>query len=276
MKLPTAEVQQLVSRALQAAGAGRHMADSTAHALVMAEAQGQAGHGLSRVAQYSTHLRNGRAVGSAVPSILQRKGSALVIDAGEGLAFPACDLAIREAINTAREQGVAVAGVVRSHHCGVVVDHLRAVAEAGMVGLGFANSPAAMPAADAEVRRAAAVDPHAVAVVAPGPVLAAVDQGVLSHQFDAVVGVDATVAVAEAAAVAADGLFGARRQRPQQQRSADDGRDRPCEQGSGHRGPPRCADPGARVARRCGGQGAPPPPRGGHPSPRAVQTAPKS
>jgi (2R)-3-sulfolactate dehydrogenase (NADP+) len=29
----------------------------------------------------------------------------------------------------------------------VVVDHLRAVAAAGMVGLGFANSPAAMPAA---------------------------------------------------------------------------------------------------------------------------------
>lgn len=147
MKLPTHEVQQLVSRALQAAGANRNMAESTARALVMAEAQGQAGHGLSRVAQYSTHLRNGRAVGSAVAAVKHRKGSALLIDAGEGLAFPACDLAIREAIVTAREQGVAVAGVVRSHHCGVVVDHLRAVAEAGMVGLGFANSPAAMPAA---------------------------------------------------------------------------------------------------------------------------------
>ncbi len=147
MKLPTAEVEQLVSRALQAAGAGRVMADSTARALVMAEAQGQAGHGLSRVAQYSTHLRNGRAVGSALAKVRHRRGSALLIDADEGLAFPACDLAIREAINTARAQGVAVAGVVRSHHCGVVVDHLRAVAEAGMVGLGFANSPAAMPAA---------------------------------------------------------------------------------------------------------------------------------
>jgi (2R)-3-sulfolactate dehydrogenase (NADP+) len=47
----------------------------------------------------------------------------------------------------AREHGIAVAGVVRSHHCGVLVDHLRAVAAAGCVGLGFANSPAAMPAA---------------------------------------------------------------------------------------------------------------------------------
>ena len=34
-----------------------------------------------------------------------------------------------------------------SHHCGVLVDHLRPGAEAGMVGLGFANSPSAMPVA---------------------------------------------------------------------------------------------------------------------------------
>jgi (2R)-3-sulfolactate dehydrogenase (NADP+) len=99
------------------------------------------------VSQYATHLRNGRANGAAVPRVLHRKGGALVVDADEGLAFAACDLAIAEAVATARAQGVALAGVVRSHHCGVVVDHLRAVAAAGMVGLGFANSPAAMPAA---------------------------------------------------------------------------------------------------------------------------------
>jgi (2R)-3-sulfolactate dehydrogenase (NADP+) len=147
MRLPLAEVQALVAGALQRAGANPTAAHSTARALVLAESQGQGGHGLSRVAQYSTHLRNGRANGQATPQVVKRKGAALVVDAQEGLAFPACDLAVAEAVNTARLQGVAVAGVVRSHHCGVVVDHLRAVAAAGMVGLGFANSPAAMPAA---------------------------------------------------------------------------------------------------------------------------------
>ena len=147
MKLPLQDVQARVDAALQRAGAGPAMAHSTARALVLAECQGQAGHGLSRVAQYCTHLRNGRANGAAVAQVLKRQGAALVVDAGAGLAFPACDLAVAEAVNTARTQGVAVAGVVRSHHCGVLVDHLRAVAAAGMVGLGFANSPAAMPAA---------------------------------------------------------------------------------------------------------------------------------
>jgi hypothetical protein len=69
------------------------------------------------------------------------------IDAREGLAFPACELAVAEAVAAAREHGVAFAGVCNSHHCGVVVDHLRAAAAAGMVGLGFANSPRPCPAA---------------------------------------------------------------------------------------------------------------------------------
>ncbi len=147
MKLTLDEARALVTRALQAAGASTEMADSTARALVLAEAQGQSGHGLSRVAIYGTHLRNGRAVGSARPAVVRRKGGALVVDAGEGLAFPACDLAVREAVAAAREHGIAAAGVVRSHHCGVLVDHLRAAAAAGCVGLGFTNSPSAMAAA---------------------------------------------------------------------------------------------------------------------------------
>lgn len=147
MRLTLTELTPLVAAALRAAGANEAMAQSTAHALVLAEAQGLGSHGLSRVAQYATHLRNGRVVGAAQAEVRRRKGGALLVDAHEGLAFPACDLAVAEAVAAARTQGVAFAGVVNSHHCGVVVDHLRAAAAAGMVGLGFTNSPAAMPAA---------------------------------------------------------------------------------------------------------------------------------
>jgi len=147
MKLALNDIEARVAAALQAAGAAPAMAQATAAALVLAEAQGLGSHGLSRVGQYGTHLRNGRVNGSAQARVLRRKGGALVVDAEEGLAFPACALAVQEAIAAAREHGIAVAGVVRSHHCGVLVDHLRAAAAAGCVGLGFANSPAAMPAA---------------------------------------------------------------------------------------------------------------------------------
>ncbi len=145
--IPIAEVQALVADRLMRAGANESMARSAAHALVLAEAQGLGSHGLSRVAQYAGHLRNGRVNRDAMPAVVGGRGGALLVDAGEGLAFAACELAITQAIERAREFGVAFAGVTNSHHCGVVVDHLRPVAAAGMVGLGFANSPAAMPAA---------------------------------------------------------------------------------------------------------------------------------
>lgn len=141
------DARHRVAAALQRAGANPAMAESTARALVLAEAQGLASHGLSRIAQYSGHLRCDRVNGAAQPQVVKRKGAALVVDAQEGLAFPACDLAIAEAIRTAGELGICIVGIVNSHHCGVVVDHLRAVTAAGMAGLGFSNSPSAMPAA---------------------------------------------------------------------------------------------------------------------------------
>jgi (2R)-3-sulfolactate dehydrogenase (NADP+) len=141
------EARDLVAATLRRAGANTAMADATAQALVLAESQGLASHGLSRVTQYAAHLRNGRANGAAVPTVVRQKGATAVIDAQEGLAFAACERAVAEAIARAREFGIAFVGVTNSHHCGVVVDHLRAVGAAGMVGLGFANSPSAMPAA---------------------------------------------------------------------------------------------------------------------------------
>jgi (2R)-3-sulfolactate dehydrogenase (NADP+) len=147
VKVSLDELRMLVHSALRAAGANDAMAASTARALVLAEAQGIGSHGLSRVAQYVTHLKNGRCDGAAHPRVVRERGAAVQIDAGEGLAFPACELAVREAIARAKVHGVAFAGVTNSHHAGVIVDHLRAVADTGLVGIALANSPAAMPAA---------------------------------------------------------------------------------------------------------------------------------
>ena len=141
------DAEQLVTNALTAAGAHRSMAAATARALVLAESQGLRSHGLQRVAQYCTHLRNGRAQGRVLPQIVRDSLAAVLIDAGEGLAFPACALAIEQAVERARRYGVSIAAVTNSHHFGVAGDHLWPVAAAGMIGIAMGNSPAAMPAA---------------------------------------------------------------------------------------------------------------------------------
>ncbi|MCW5233746.1 Ldh family oxidoreductase [Verminephrobacter eiseniae] len=146
-RLSLQQARDSVARALRSAGANQTMADATARALVLAEAQGLGSHGLSRVAQYAAQLRNGRVNGAALPTLRRAKGGAALIDAHEGLAFAACDRAVAEAVARAHAVGIAIAGVTDSHHCGVLADHLRPVAQAGLVGLACANSPAAMPAA---------------------------------------------------------------------------------------------------------------------------------
>jgi (2R)-3-sulfolactate dehydrogenase (NADP+) len=147
MRVAFDEAVRRAAAQLEAAGASEAMAVSTARALVLAEAQGIASHGLARVAQYAAHLRNGRVDGEAEATIAREHGAALLVDAKDGLAFPACELAVARGTQIAKKLGVCFAGVTNSHHAGVLVDHLRPAAAAGVVGLGFANSPAAMPAA---------------------------------------------------------------------------------------------------------------------------------
>ena len=146
-KFALSDLHDLARRALLSAGASEAMARMTADALTAAEAEGLSSHGMARVPQYAAHLRNGRADGRAVAVIARERGGAVLVDAREGLAFPACKLAVAEAIRRAREYGVAFAGVTNSHHFGVAAWHLEPVAAAGMVGLAFGNSPSAMPAA---------------------------------------------------------------------------------------------------------------------------------
>jgi (2R)-3-sulfolactate dehydrogenase (NADP+) len=81
-----------------------------------------------------------------VAKVVRERGGALLVDAGSGLAFAACALAVKEAIARARTNGIAFAGVTNSHHFGAAGWHLEAIGANGLVGLGFGNSPAAMPA----------------------------------------------------------------------------------------------------------------------------------
>ncbi|CAL63445.1 Putative dehydrogenase [Herminiimonas arsenicoxydans] len=140
------ELTSLTMLALEKAGASLSAAKAAARALVAADAQGLASHGVSRVPQYTTFLRNGRSSTTAIPKIVHSKGGACLIDAQSGMAYEACALAIQTATARAREFGISCVGVTNSNHFGAAAVHLEPLGRAGLVGLAFSNSPAAMPA----------------------------------------------------------------------------------------------------------------------------------
>jgi (2R)-3-sulfolactate dehydrogenase (NADP+) len=140
------ELTALAARALRRAGASKAAAEATAKALVAADAEGLPTHGVSRVPLYVQHLEQGRADGRARARVVKRKGGTALVDGAGGLAFPAAALAVQEAIKRARRYGVAYVGVTNSHHFGAAAYHLTPIAQAGLVGLAFTNSPAAINA----------------------------------------------------------------------------------------------------------------------------------
>jgi len=115
-----------------------------ANALVAAEMDGQRGHGLSRVPSYAAQSASGKVDGRAVPVVVGRKSGAVRIDAANGFAYPALDLAISELTTLTKKTGVAVAAVFRSHHFGQAGYHAERLAGSGLVALVFSNSPKAI------------------------------------------------------------------------------------------------------------------------------------
>ena len=144
VRLSLAEAETLACDALVASRTSPENARPTARALVAAEADGQAGHGLSRLPSYAIQSRAGKVAGFAKPVVERVAGAALRVDAGFGFAYPAIDLAIDALAPLAMENGIAVAAIHRSHHFGQAGAHAERLAERGLVALVLANSPKAM------------------------------------------------------------------------------------------------------------------------------------
>jgi (2R)-3-sulfolactate dehydrogenase (NADP+) len=138
------DLKALVQAALVANRTSAAAAASVADALVMAEADGQPGHGVSRVPAYAAQSANGKVDGAAVAEVHKVAGGVLRVDARGGFAFPAIDAALQPLAELAGTQGIAMAAVHRSHHCGVLGWHVERLAARGLVALMVANSPGAM------------------------------------------------------------------------------------------------------------------------------------
>jgi len=144
VRLSLAEAEQFAFEALCASRTSPANARPTARALVAAEADGQGGHGLSRVPSYALQSRAGKVDGHARPRVERVAGAALRVDGGFGFAYPAIDAAIDALAPLAREQGIAVAAMHRSHHFGQAGAHAERLAERGLVAVVLGNSPKAM------------------------------------------------------------------------------------------------------------------------------------
>ncbi len=143
-KLSLMAARDLANRVLIAAGVSEANAASVARALVSAEADGLASHGLSRLPAYADQAKAGKVVGNAAASVTETAPGAVRVDARDGFAFPAIEAGLACAATLVKKSGTVAVAVGNSHHFGVAGYHIEPLAEQGLVALAFGNSPAAI------------------------------------------------------------------------------------------------------------------------------------
>jgi (2R)-3-sulfolactate dehydrogenase (NADP+) len=144
VRLSLTDAQALLTAAFRAADLPPPVATSVAHALVSAEAEGQAGHGFSRVTDYVGQIRSGKVNRAAHIRVTSRGPASLLVDADCGFAYPALDAALDHGLPIARDQGIALMAVTNSHHCGALSVQVDRIARAGLIGMMVANAPKAI------------------------------------------------------------------------------------------------------------------------------------
>jgi (2R)-3-sulfolactate dehydrogenase (NADP+) len=141
--LTLAEVASLTRRALTGCGAHGAQLDIAVQSVLDAECDGIRTVGLNYLPLYCGHLQVGKINKDARPQHAQIAPSVLRAEADNGFAHAAFAEAETDFYALAKSQGIAALSIVDSYSAGVVGWFVQRMAAAGLIGIGFANSPSA-------------------------------------------------------------------------------------------------------------------------------------
>src|SRR5262249_22467083 len=167
------QLEDLATRICAAVGAPDSDARWIATLLVRANLRGHDSHGVIRIPQYVTAVRQDQV--NARPALAVQQDTPTTAGVGGDRGFgqvvarPAAEGALGQAEREGAErQGLAAVGVRRAYHVGRLADYVELAAERGFVGLMWANAAsAASVVPHGGVDRRLSTNPLAMA--APGP-----------------------------------------------------------------------------------------------------------
>ena len=134
----------LIVEILLASNTASGVAETVASALVAAEADGQKGHGASRIPSYAGQARTGKVDGHARPELHRLSDTAFVVDAKSGFAYPALAMAEEALIEALKTSPLAAVAIRNSHHSGVAAHPVERLARQGVVAISMGNGPQAI------------------------------------------------------------------------------------------------------------------------------------
>ncbi len=138
------QIDDLARSALAGCGAHGAQLDLAVQSVVDAECDGIRTVGLAYLPLYCGHLQVGKINRDASPRHEKIAPSVIRAQADSGFAHAAYAEAEQDFYALARSQGIAALSIVDSYSAGVVGWFVQRMAAAGLVGIGFANSPSAV------------------------------------------------------------------------------------------------------------------------------------
>ena len=143
---PADLLKRFAAALLEAAGTPPDNAALVAEALVEADIEGLASHGLLQLPMYLERIALGSVDPTARGEIVVDAGSRLTLDAQNGLGHVTAERACEIAIARAAEHGVAIVAVRNAFHFGAAGRFARRIALAGKIGIVMANTRPMLPA----------------------------------------------------------------------------------------------------------------------------------
>jgi len=138
-RIPTAGLHQWVVDLWLAAGSDAREARLTADHLVGANLTGHDSHGVGMIPKYVQSWQADQLQLNQHASVIHNAGSILSLDGNRGMGQAVTEEAMHMGIGRAREHGVCVLGLRRSHHLGRVGHWAEQATAAGMISIHFVN-----------------------------------------------------------------------------------------------------------------------------------------
>ena len=146
ISVPGGALEGLVSRLFVALGVPGDGAATVAGALVDAERDGRASHGVMLVSLYADRIRLGSVSTHTQAVVVQDHGAVVVMDARHALGQLTADQGMATAIERALRHGLGAVAVRHAFHFGTASRYALAAAQRGCIGVALCNTRPLMPA----------------------------------------------------------------------------------------------------------------------------------
>lgn len=151
VRIAKAELKDLMKNKIHKAGLKEDHADVVADVLAHADARGVHSHGAMRVEYYAERIAKGGITHDPAFEFKKTGPSSGVFEGDNGAGHVAAKMAMDEAIDLAKESGIAIVGVKHISHSGALSYFVDQAAREDMVGISMCQSdPMVVPYGGAE------------------------------------------------------------------------------------------------------------------------------